>query len=95
MADTGTSAAAPLMRRREIALWVAVTGLLALAVSPVLTRSHVEGFTYFTETLSILLPDLSHADPLWSLTRGFLLLVAARRDLGYGAAVRPVARECL
>ncbi|KPQ15166.1 MAG: hypothetical protein HLUCCO18_12920 [Rhodobacteraceae bacterium HLUCCO18] len=74
MPNTGTSAVAPTLPRREIALWVAVTALLALAVSPVLTRSHVEGFTYFTETLSILLPDLSRADPLWSLTRDFFYM---------------------
>jgi hypothetical protein len=74
MPNTDTSAVVPTLPRRDVALWVAVIALLALAVSPVLTRSHVEGFTYFTETLSILLPDLSRADPLWTLTRDFFYM---------------------
>lgn len=51
--------------------WVIVLALLILALSPVLTRSHVEGFTYFTELMSMLLPDLSAAEPLWTANTGY------------------------
>jgi hypothetical protein len=59
---------------RRIALWGAVLALLAVAFWPVLTRSHVEGFSYFTETLSTLVPDIGPGDPLWALGRDYFYL---------------------
>jgi hypothetical protein len=74
MPKNGITDEVPNMYRRDLALWFVVIALLAFAISPVLTRSHVEGFSYFTETLSILLPDTSRADPLWALNRDFFYL---------------------
>jgi hypothetical protein len=46
--------------------WLIVLAILAFALQPVLTRSHLEGFTYLTETMSILAPEYTAAEPLWS-----------------------------
>lgn len=45
--------------------WFVVLAILAFALQPVLTQSHVEGFTYLTETMSMLAPDYTAAEPLW------------------------------
>jgi len=58
-------------RLRSGLLWVVVVGLLAFALLPVLNRSHLEGFTYFTETLSRFGPERALADPLWPLLADF------------------------
>lgn len=47
------------------AAWCIVLALLAFALQPALTRSHLEGFTYLTETMSMLAPDYSATEPLW------------------------------
>lgn len=59
---------------RDAVVWVAILVLLAVALSPVLTRSHLEGFTYFNETMASLVPDLAVADPLWSMNQRFFHL---------------------
>jgi len=59
---------------RVLITWAVVIGLLAYALLPALTRSHVEGFTYFTETLSMLLPEVSDIDPLWAQTQDYFYL---------------------
>jgi hypothetical protein len=69
---TAGPAAAPSLR--AVLLWAAVLALLAVALSPVLTRSHVEGFTYFTETMAFLVPDAARGDPLWAMNHRYFYL---------------------
>jgi hypothetical protein len=71
MTTSGPAAAPP---PRAVLLWAAVLVLLAVALSPVLTRSHVEGFTYFTETMAFLVPDAVRADPLWAMNHRYFYL---------------------
>lgn len=59
---------------RDIAIWVTLIALLALAFSPVVTRSHVEGFSYLTETMSAMAPDFSVTDQIWTMTSSFFYL---------------------
>ncbi len=55
-------------------LWGAVLVLLVYSLIPALTRSHLEGFTYLTETMSVFVPDLEAAEPLWATNRTYLYL---------------------
>jgi hypothetical protein len=54
-----------------LCLWALVLVLLLIYLVPTVSRSHVEGFSYFTETMSMQLPDLAAADPLWPINRDF------------------------
>ncbi|MEM9349082.1 MAG: hypothetical protein AAGA47_02395 [Pseudomonadota bacterium] len=58
---------------RGVMALVVVLIVCAFALLPALTRTHLEGFTYFTETMS-LLPDLSLADRLWQVNQEFFYL---------------------
>lgn len=60
-----------LSRHFGLIMWAIVLGLLAMAYSPALTRSHVEGFSYFTETMARLYPDTASFDPLWPVNAQF------------------------
>ncbi|WP_120500934.1 hypothetical protein [Roseovarius sp. EL26] len=55
-------------------LWIGVLILLLMSLRPTLTRSHVEGFSYLTETMSLLLPDIASTDPLWGMIHNFFYL---------------------
>lgn len=59
---------------RAAVLWALVAACLVWALLPTLSRSHLEGFTYFAETMSMMVPDLSAADPLWSVNGAFFHL---------------------
>ncbi|WP_341367867.1 hypothetical protein [Yoonia sp. BS5-3] len=50
------------------ALWLGLLVILALVLLPTLSRSHVEGFTYLTETMSLLWRDVSATDPIWDIS---------------------------
>lgn len=56
------------------AAWCIVLGLLLWALQPVLTKSHLEGFTYITETMSILAPDFRAAEQLWGVGADYFYL---------------------
>lgn len=60
--------------RKTLVLWVLVLGLILFALSPALSRSHVEGFTYLTETMSLLAPDFASAEPLWGAALSYFYL---------------------
>ena len=51
----------------QLVVWFVVLATLAFALQPILTRSHLEGFTYLTETMSMLVPDYTAAEPLWKV----------------------------
>ena len=66
---TPTQATSDSSHRPENAMricWFVVIALLVVATLPMLTRSHLEGFTYMTETMSLALQNLALTDPLWS-----------------------------
>ncbi len=55
-------------------LWFGVVTLIAYTLLPIMTRSHLEGFTYLTETMSLLLPDIAATDPLWDIGSSYFYL---------------------
>ncbi|SLN11055.1 hypothetical protein ROJ8625_00237 [Roseivivax jejudonensis] len=55
-------------------VWAVVIALLAIALWPTLGRVHVEGFSYLTETISVLFPDIAASDPLWGVNSEFFYL---------------------
>ena len=60
--------------RKTVVLWGLVLGLILVALSPTLSRSHVEGFSYLTETMSLLAPDFASAEPLWGAALSYFYL---------------------
>ncbi|MEM9437573.1 MAG: hypothetical protein AAGA15_11070 [Pseudomonadota bacterium] len=52
---------------------VVVVLVIGFALWPAFSRTHLEGFTYFVETMSIL-QDATSLDPLWSVNDAFFYL---------------------
>ena len=46
----------------------------AIYLAPAGNLSHVEGYSHFIETLSVLFPDFAGADPLWPLNFEYFYL---------------------